>query len=79
MFMTFLFNLYLVQPTATLNGSSTTTVQEYSDVYYSCEGKKGVPTSTVSWYKGNKLEMKGKTLSKESKLEVTPVKFKVVH
>ena len=63
MFMTFLFNLYLVQPTATLNGSSTTTVQEYSDVYYSCEGKKGVPTSTVSWYKGNKLEMKGKTLS----------------
>ena len=63
MFTTFLFNLYSVQPTATLNGSSTTTVQEYSDVYYSCEGENGVPTSTVSWYKGNKLEMKGKTLS----------------
>ena len=64
MFMTFLFNLYLVQPTATLNGSSTTTVQEYSDVYYNCEGKNnGIPTSIVSWYKGNKLVVKGKTLS----------------
>ena len=59
----FLFNLYSVQPTATLNGSSTTTVLEYSDVYYSCEGENGVPTSTVSWYKENTLVVNGKILS----------------
>ena len=59
----FLFNLYSVQPTATLNVSNTATVQEHSNVYYSCEGKNGIPTSIVSWYKGNKLVVKGKTLS----------------
>ena len=46
-----------------LNDSSTTTIQEHGDVYYSCEGKNGVPTSIVSWYKGNKLVVKGKILS----------------
>ena len=59
----FLFNLYSVQPTATLNVSSPTTVVEYSDVYYSCEGKNGVPTSTVSWYKENTLVVNGRILS----------------
>ena len=59
----FLFNVYSVQPTATLNVSSPTTVQEHSDVYCSCKGKNGVPTSIVSWYKGNELEMKGEILS----------------
>ena len=58
----FLFNLS-VQPTATLNDSKTITVPEHSDVYSSCEGKNGVPTSNVSWYKGNKLVVKGKILS----------------
>ena len=54
---------FSVQPTATLNVSSPTTVLEYSDVYYSCEGKNGLPTSTVSWYKGNTLVVNGKILS----------------
>ena len=58
----FLFNLS-VQPTATLNDSNTIIVPEHSDVYSSCEGKNGIPTSTVSWYKGNKLVVKRKTLS----------------
>ena len=62
MFTTFLFNLS-VQPTATLDDSNTKTVPEHSDVYYSCEGKNGVPASTVSWYKGKRLVVKGKTLS----------------
>ena len=60
--MYFLFNLS-VQPTATLNDFSTKIVSEHGDVFYSCEGKNGVPTSTVLWYKGNKLVVKGKTLS----------------
>ena len=58
----FSFN-FSVQPTATLNVSSPTTVPENSDVYYGCEGKNGLPTSTVSWYKGNKLVVKGEILS----------------
>ena len=58
----FSFNLS-VQPTATLNDSNTTAVPENGDVYYSCEGENGVPTSIVSWYKGKKLEVKGKILS----------------
>ena len=58
----FLFNLS-VQPTATLNDSNTIIVPEHSDVYSSCEGINGVPTSTVSWYKGNTLVVNGKILS----------------
>ena len=61
----FLFN-FSVQPTATLNVSSPTTVLKYSDVYYNCEGKNGLPTSTVSWYKGNTLVVNGKVLSLRS-------------
>ena len=61
-YLTILFNLS-VQPTATLDDSNTKTVPEHSDVYYSCEGKNGVPASTVSWYKGKRLVVKGKTLS----------------